>query len=374
MASIKKFPEVSRAGSGVLANASSRMALPMIAAVVLLGAGTPAHAGSITINPTFDTTITSDPGAAGIESAINGAIATIEADIASPNNISVAIYFTEGGGLGESLTGEYLPTYQQYYNAFAAVATQPDALAALASLGPAPTGPSSGNPVNGNTGVVVTSAEGRNLGFATPGVIAPNSNINDATGGGTFDSEIALNTSITYPPEPNNGSNYGLEAVANHEIDEALGIGGTGSTLNGTGSLTGPVGDLDLYRYSAPGVRSYVNTNSTNPLSYFSIDGGDTVESYFSQTTGADFADWLSNCTNVTLCQADGLPDGFNPQVQDAFGEPGTDPTLGVNELAAFNAIGYDVVSSTPEPSTLLLFGSALAIIAGAGLRKSRQS
>jgi hypothetical protein len=36
-----------------------------------------------------------------------------------------------------------------------------------------------------------------------------------------------------------------------------------------------------------------------------------------------------------------------------------------MNEITAFNAIGYDVVAaSAPEASSLLLFGSALAIIA----------
>jgi hypothetical protein len=46
--------------------------------------------------------------------------------------------------------------------------------------------------------------------------------------------------------------------------------------------------------------------------------------------------------------------------VQDAFGEPGTNPSLGVNEITAFNAIGYQVV--VPEPSTLALAGLGLAL------------
>jgi hypothetical protein len=345
MISIDGFRKIRTGGYGALA---------AVVALVVFGAGAPAFAGSITIVPTFDSTITSLSDASDVEAAINGAIGEVEGAIASPNNITVAIDFQSmNSGLGESSTWIYTIPYYTYYNALAGVATSPLQITALDSLGPAPSGPSSGNPVNGNSDVNITSAEGRNLGLNTPA-------------GSSYDSTIGLNTSITYPPQPNNGSNYGLEAVANHEIDEALGIGGTGSTLEGTGgSLTGPVGDLDLYRYSAPGVRSYSNTNTTSPYSYFSIDGGNTVLSYFNQTDGSDFGDWLSNP----------IPAGFEPQVQDAFGEPGTDPLLGTNEVTAFAAIGYEVVA--PEPSSLLLFASALAIVAivrrrRIGLRKSQ--
>jgi hypothetical protein len=332
----------------------------------------PAHA-TITFNASFDSSLTAPEIA-----AISLALVNIQANITSPNTITVSIYYTSmTGGLGESLTSEYEPSYFQYYNAFKANATQTDAVEALNSLGTAPVSSTSPDPVNTSDDVIVTSAEGRNLGFATPGTILANSNINDAAGsGGTFDAEIALNTSITSPPGVLSSS-YGLEAVAEHETDEALGIGGTGSTLTGSGSLTAPVGDLDLYRYSctvaivgntcsAP-TRSYVNTQSTSPLSYFSINGGTTVLSYFSQTAGADYADWLSNCNNLTVCQANGLPDGFSPQTQDAYGQTGTNPTLGPNELAAFNAIGYDLV--LPEPSTFVLVGSALL---GAGFLRRR--
>jgi PEP-CTERM motif len=325
--------------------------LSICAAVVVVGANQPAYA-TLTIDPTFDTSITSLPDATGIEGAISAAIATVEADISSPNNITVSIDFQNmTSGLGQSVTGIYLPTYYQYYNAFKAVATQPDQLTALASLGAAP-GPGTPSPVDGIGSVAITSAEGRNLGFDTPGVVD-----------GSFDSQISLNTSITFPPNPNDGSTYGLEAVANHEIDEALGIGGTGSWI---GESEPAVGDLDLYRYSAPGVRSFSTVQTTSPFSYFSIDGGDTVLSYFNQTAGADYGDWLSNP----------IPAGFEPQVQDAFGEPGTNPVLGPNELIAFNAIGYDVVSQTvvPEPTTWAMMLLGFAGLGFAGFRKAKTS
>ena len=315
---------------------------------VVLMAGATARANSIIINPTFDSSITSLAGAASVEGAINAAVAELEGSIASPNNITVSIDFQNmSTGLGQSETTIYALSYYAYYNAFKAVATSANQLTALASLGTDPTGFGSGNPVNGSTQVDITSAEGRNLGFNTPGGVT--------AGSGTYDSIIGLNTSITSPPNGLSGY-YGLEAVALHEMDEVLGIGGPSSTLTGSGSLTGAIGDLDLYRYSAAGVRSYSNTQTTSKYSYFSIDGGATVLSYFNQTSGADFADWLSNP----------IPSGFGAQVQDAFGGTGTNPSLGVNELTALNAIGYDVQSaSSPEPSTLLLSGSVLAILAG---------
>ena len=296
------------------------------------------------INPTFDSSLS-----AADDGAIDAAISEIEGDIASPNNITVSIYFdTMSTGLGESNSTVYNVSYYHYYNDYKAVATSADQLTALASLGTAPVNNLSGNPVNGNALVQITSAEGRNLGFNTP------AGVSVAGQGGVFDSEILLNTSLTTPYGTDDA--YSLEAVAMHEIDEALGIGGTGSTIGA--DLNGPVGDLDLYRYSAPGVRSYSNTQTTSPYAYFSINGGTTVLSYFNQTSGADYADWLS----------DPIPAGYGPQVQDAFGEPGTNPSLGVNELTAFNVIGYQLVA--PEPSTFLLSGSLLAMVAGMGRRR----
>jgi PEP-CTERM motif len=306
----------------------------------VLGGHTPSYAGDVTITATFDSSITSLPNAAAIEGAIDSAIGAIEAAVSSPNNIAVTVDFQNmSSGLGQSNTTFYNVSYYDYYNALKAVATTPAQLTAIASLGAAPTSESSVNPVTGTTQMTITSAEGRNLGFNTPGGSGP---------GGTFDSVVSFNTSLTSPPNGLAG-NYGLQAVATHELDEVLGIGGSGSNL-GNGNT---IGDLDLFRYSAPGVRSYSTSAAT---SYFSIDGGNTVLSYFNQEAGADYADWSS----------DPIPNGFPVQVQDAFGTPGTNPKLGVNELTAFNVIGYGI-TSVPEPSTVTMLGTALLVLAGYG-------
>jgi hypothetical protein len=310
---------------------------PVVAIVMLCG-----HAkADLVINATFDSSITSLPNAAAIEGAINSAIKVLEQNISTSIKVSVD-FQNMPSGLGQSQTTEYGISYFDYYNALKAAATTPAQLTALASLGAPPTSETSANPVNGGTTMVITSADGRALGFNTPGATGP---------GGTFDSVISLNTSITSPPNGLNGSTYSLMSVAMHELDEVLGIGGTGSNLGNGGTA---IGSLDLFRYSAPGVRSY--TTNANATSYFSIDGGNTVLSFFNQQAGADYADWSSNP----------IPGGFPVQVQDAFGTPGTNPTLGSNELTALNVVGYSL-SAVPEPSSLAMLGSAVLFVSGYG-------
>ncbi|HEX5271847.1 MAG TPA: NF038122 family metalloprotease [Gemmataceae bacterium] len=322
-----------------------------VSILLALAVAPPAHA-TLTITPTFDPSLGTPE-----QNAIKAAITDVTNNISSPNNITVAIYFASmNSGLGESNSTVFKISYFDYYNAFQAVATSPTQLTALSSLGAPPANSSSGNPNTGGTSVVITSAEGRNLGLNTPGL--------EGVNGHNYDSFIQLNTSITSPPN-GLGGNYSLQAVATHEIDEALGIGGPGSSIGGTGFFANTVGDLDLYRFTAPNVYSYSTTQTTSPYSYFSIDKGATVLSYFNQTSGADYSDWLSNPR----------PGGFQPQVQDAFATPGASPTLGPSEITALEAIGYsqEQPSAAPEPASSLLAGLGFAVMGAYGwLRRKR--
>ena len=149
--SASALERTNRAGAGL-----ASLLLAGVASSVVTG---PAHA-TFTINPTFDPSITSVSGATG---AINAGDSAVESNITSPNNITVGIYFTTGGGLGSSFTGFYNVGYSSFRSAFAAGATQPNQLTALASL------PNTvNNPVTNNANLLVTSAEGRNSG-STPG-------------------------------------------------------------------------------------------------------------------------------------------------------------------------------------------------------------
>src|SRR5215469_307405 len=103
----------------------------LIGVFSLFAAGCVSAHADLVIVPTFDSSITGDPNAAVIETAINSDIATIDGYIA--NNVTVNITFQESGsGLGSSSSFVYAPTYTQYYNALLGAQTiSPDDATAI---------------------------------------------------------------------------------------------------------------------------------------------------------------------------------------------------------------------------------------------------
>jgi len=162
---------------------------------------------------------------------------------------------------------------------------------------------------------------------------------------------------------------YDIYSAVEHETDEVLGTsscitGSDPSTIatsvnctNGTPSTA--VSPADLFRYSASGTRSYLGS-ANGSTAYFSIDGGVTdIANYNNSPNGADYGDW----------------DSAALRVQNAYGTPdttGTDITNdGGSEIAVLDAVGYNLVSSTPEPGTIALLGGGLALL---GLMRRRRA
>jgi hypothetical protein len=279
----------------------------------------PPSAG-LQIIPTFDATITSDPNAAAIEGAINQAIANITSKFMDP--ITVNITFQKSGGLGQSSTYFATGSYAQFLASLKADAKTADDTTATGLLPNV-----AGNPVNGSTSMNVKTANLRAIGIA----VSPPP--------GQPDGFIGLNTNLTTPGSPGSTLQYNLVIVAEHEIDEVLGLG---SALPSPPS--GTIFPEDLYRYGAVSTRSF--TTSSSAQAFFSINASTFLAQFDNQNDGGDFGDWQSNP----------LPTGVSPKVQDAFATPGANPALGP-ELTALDVIGYDRVPATPTV-TLKVNGS----------------
>jgi hypothetical protein len=266
---------------------------------------------SLVINPTFDSSITSDPNAAKIEGTINRAIQTFENTIA--NSVTVGITFKEmSSGLGASNWFYYTVPYSAYLAALKSHATSAADNSAIASL---PAGPN--NPVNGNSTIHVQAANAVALGLAQ----------------GSTTGIISLNTSICNLDRLSiNPNKYDLVATVAHEIDEVLGFASAlNHSTNGGPTPTGGVWADDLYRYGGPGVRSFNTGLSTQ--AFYSINGGTTDLAQFNQSQNGDFSDWFSTAAHT-------------PRVQDAFANPRNTPNLTV-ELTRLDVLGYTLKGLT---------------------------
>jgi hypothetical protein len=331
----------------------------LLGSLVLAAATPPAHA--LLITPTFDSTITGASNAADIENAINTAIGTM--DGLYSNSITVAVDFKLGPGsfLGRTDTTPFDETYSAYTNAlkadFAANPSNTILGAAIANL-------SKGNNANGGLDMAITQAQTRMLGLGS------------ASG---FDATVTLSTTLPLdyirPIPPYNGSNLGYDAIGviEHELDEVLGGGGLGSTLNAvasscrtnpSGFLCDKYGSLDLYRYSAPNKPSFTTSGLTG--SYFSVDGGSTNIVSFNQSSAADFGDWGPN----TGCGVPGFLGGPDALIQDAMTCPNQqreDYTTASPEFTMLESIGWDPV---PEPGTIAMLGASLLGLAAMRRRR----
>lgn len=284
-------------------------------AVCALGAS----AYSLTIVPTFDTSITSDPNAVAMEAAINAAISVFQTNYTDNLTAYVKYVSDPTVNLGQSDTWGNLYPYTEFVMALQTRATSVNDANALSHLTNSLVDPLLG----GNT-IYLTLAHARVLGLDTN--IGPDG----------FDTTISLNmTLMNFNRSSINATNYDLQSVVEHEMDELL---GTASSLPDVTNIA----PMDLFRYDTNLNRSFT-INGDN--AYFSVDGTNLWARYNTDPTG-DYGDWWSD--NDIFWAPPGITPG--PQVQDAFADPGTFQDLGTNEFAALDIIGYTLATAAVLP------------------------
>ena len=295
------------------------------------------NAPGLTITPTFDSTITGDQNHAAIESTINSAISVYQQDFS--NVFNVPIYFSEMSGtteLGQSLNAHTTVGYSAFRSALAAEPTSAVRTTALQYL-----------PSQTNEPVPNTTGSGLWMTAANVNALVASGNLSSTyKQTAQYDGYVSLNTSATYTGTGSVGpqGNYSLETVVMHEINEVLGLGSTLPNYGtGSGQTNYPMPE-DLYRYAADGTRSF-STSATGSV-YFSLNGTTDLAQFNNTNNGGDYGDWASNP----------LPSGAVPQVQDAFITGGQNITLGSNEFAALQAIGYVQVPDA-APIALMALG-----------------
>lgn len=289
-----------------------------VCALVFAALASPAKA--LTITPTFSTGVT-----AAVQGAIDTAIS--EVDALYNNSVTIPVTFTftpaAAGNLESTTQTFYGVSYNNYVSLLQADSTANPANVALST---AIANLSSGNDADGSKSLAVAGAQLTMLGVAS----APNATIN-----------INSNQSFAFS-RPVSSSFFDAVGGIEHELNEVLGGGGAGSTLNSiagscasspNGFFCNKVGPTDLYRYSAPSTPSFTTSGSAS--SYLSIDGGKTSIVAFNQNSNGDYGDFAPPGT------------GAGQLIQNAFNNKGQDElyTSATPEGVMLASIGWNAAA-----------------------------
>ena len=263
-------------------------------------AGGSASAGLI-INVTYDASVNSAPAA--FKADVAAAVSYLESQFSDPITITISVGYGEvngqtmgSGALGQSMYYVGAFNYSQVKNAMVADATTANDLSSVATL-PAT------DPTNGGT-FYVSSAEAKALGLWA----------------GTIpDGWVGLSSSAGWDYNNADGvsaGTYDFYGTVLHEITEVLG-------RETTDGQSGQYNPLDLFHYSAPGVRTF---SGTTP-GYFSVNNGQTNLNNFNTNPGGDFGDWAGNTADAG----------------NAYGTPGVVSPFSAADLAAMDVIGWNL-------------------------------
>ena len=316
------------------------------------------QAQALVIDAYFTGTLSSSTGATPtqIETTIQNAANAVAALYSNPGTVSILFSTESASFLGESGTIQDTLSYSAYTAALAADAAAHPSNTTLATA--------VANLASGNQDSTIS---------ATPALLSVGLGL---SGYGPnlagYDGVIVLSSSepLDYTNRTPTGGEYDATRVIEHEIDEVLGGGGQGSTLNavascgldnadncntmtdGNADLSFDMGPLDLYRYAC-GSNTPSFTASSSANACLSVNGGTTDILQFNQLSSGDYGDFASSSSGCPGCEfpsSAACPD----DVQDAFTCPNqaANETTSSPEYQMMLSIGYDPI---PEPTSTVL-------------------
>lgn len=310
----------------------------------LMTATTITGSGLIII-PTFDSSILDNPNSAAIQSVINQAVAIFQSLFTDPITVRILFRYSNrypdgslipSGPIACVNADDSATSWDAYINALRADAKTGNDATANASLPP--------NSLSAQ--IMFTTANGRALGFNTPGTMDAAGN----SGPGTFDGIVTLNSNKPFSfSRPPSSSSFDALRLIQGGIIVAL---GPLSSLDVDGSDLLP---QDLFSWAAQGNRSFTSNGSR----YFSINAGNTNIVDFNQNSSTgSFSLWRS-----TSCPQ------ANPYVYNAGPCPGqfSNVTATSPEGINLDVIGYDLGSPgpTPGPTSLANISTRLRVETG---------
>jgi len=267
---------------------------------------------------TYDQSVNTLP--AGFVNALNAVVQFYDSQYDNPITVNIDVGYGEvdgqslgQGALGESETflNEY--SYSAVRSALIANATSQDQISAANGL------PASDPTPGGDGNYWVSTAESKALGL-----------MGASTAVDGFIGFASTSSGLTFTYDTTNGGSvargtYDFFGVAAHEISEVLGrallTGGTVDTENGP--VTNSWEPMDLFHYSANGVRDFSGTKA----GYFSPDGGATNLDNFNTNPNGDSGDWASSAGNDSYL---------------AFSPAGVANPVTAADLRVMNVLGYD--------------------------------
>jgi hypothetical protein len=301
-----------------------------------IGVPTAADGQGLVINVVYDASVANAP--AGFTQTVANVVSFYESQFSNPVTLTIDVGYGEVDGqalapfaLGESQAYMTSVSYAQLQTALVNSANTIGETAAAATL-------AGTSPVNGQYWIPTAEAQALGLAPVSDGVDGY-AGFTNIPGLVSYDS---TNTSGTPP-----SNEYDLFGAIAHEFSEVMGRQMLdGAQFGGAPGYTA----LDLFHYSAPGVRDF---SGTTP-GYASPDGGSTNLGNFNTNQNGDFGDWASSAGNNSYL---------------AFSYPGVLNSVTASDLTVMNLLGWDSApqAAAPTPPPAPVTPPSQTIVAGPG-------